>query len=96
MLNSSNEQPQAQGAILPEAGPFALYVQLKVVNNAPQVLEQLKQLPSLVAELNETQPESNLTLSLAFSKTFWDKFEQAAPADLIAFPALGEGDVTAR
>ena len=44
MLNSSNEQPQAQGAILPEAGPFALYVQLKVVNNAPQVLEQLKQL----------------------------------------------------
>lgn len=95
MLNSSNEQPQAQGAILPEAGPFALYVQLKVVNNAPQVLEQLKQLPSLVAELNETQPESNLTLSLAFSKTFWDKFEQAAPADLIAFPALGEGDITA-
>lgn len=38
MLNVSNEQPNVQSAILPEAGPFALYVQLKVNANAANVL----------------------------------------------------------
>ncbi|MEZ9562796.1 deferrochelatase, partial [Vibrio splendidus] len=37
MLNTSNEQPKIQSAILPEAGPFALYVQLKVNENAANV-----------------------------------------------------------
>ena len=38
MLNVSNEQPNVQSAILPEAGPFALYVQLKVNANTANVL----------------------------------------------------------
>lgn len=92
MLNISNEQSQIQSAILPEAGPFALYVQLKVNANAANVLAELQKLPNLIAELNQTQPDAYLTASVAFSKAFWDKFEQAAPSDLIDFPALGEGD----
>ena len=95
MLNTSNEQPKIQSAILPEAGPFALYVQLKVNANAANVLAEIQKLPTLIDELNQTQPDANLTASVAFSKAFWDKFEQAAPSDLIDFPALGEGDVTA-
>ncbi|MGV2842183.1 Dyp-type peroxidase domain-containing protein, partial [Vibrio cyclitrophicus] len=95
MLNISNEQSQIQSAILPEAGPFALYVQLKVNANAANVLAELQKLPNLIAELNQTQPDAYLTASVAFSKAFWDKFEQAAPSDLIDFPALGEGDITA-
>lgn len=88
MLNISNEQPKIQSAILPEAGPFALYVQLKVNANAANVLAELQKLPSLIDELNQTQPDANLTASVAFSKAFWDKFEQAAPADLIDFLSL--------
>jgi putative iron-dependent peroxidase len=95
MLNVSNEQPNVQSAILPEAGPFALYVQLKVNANTANVLAEIQKIPALIEELNQTQPDANLTASVAFSKAFWDKFEQAAPSDLIDFPALGEGDVTA-
>lgn len=42
---------QAQTAIVPEAGPFALYTQLKVNQNRENVLEKLKALPKLVEEL---------------------------------------------
>ncbi|GAL30582.1 hypothetical protein JCM19239_1679 [Vibrio variabilis] len=40
-----------QSAITPEAEPFALYTQLKVNQNAQQVLEALQKLPALVEEL---------------------------------------------
>lgn len=61
---------QAQTAIVPEAGPFALYTQLKVNQNRENVLEKLKALPKLVEELNITQPGAALTLSIAFTKSF--------------------------
>ncbi|WP_117235151.1 Dyp-type peroxidase [Vibrio maerlii] len=86
---------QAQTAILPEAGPFALYVQLKLKSNPAQVLEALQALPSLVSELNETQPEANLTSSIAFAHQFWSTLNQEMPSELIPFAPLGSGDVTA-
>ncbi len=82
-------------AITAEAGPFALYVQLKVTASHDQVLEQLKSLPSLVAELNEQQPDANLKLNLAFAHGFWAKTNQSMPSELVTFPELGEGDIHA-
>ncbi|CAH0525009.1 Dyp-type peroxidase [Vibrio hippocampi] len=84
-----------QSAILPEAEPFALYAQLKVKQNAANVLSELQKLPALVAELNDTQPGAELTLSVAFSHQFWSQFEQAMPAELKPFPELGEGETFA-
>ncbi|MGY3570384.1 Dyp-type peroxidase [Vibrio paucivorans] len=86
---------QPQSAILPEAGPFAQYTLLKVSQNAPQVLEQLQLLPALVEELNQTQPGAELTLSVAFTKAFWQQLDVAMPSELIDFPVLGEGEVVA-
>ncbi|MCW8333495.1 Dyp-type peroxidase [Vibrio paucivorans] len=86
---------QPQSAILPEAGPFAQYTLLKVSQNAPQVLEQLQLLPALVEELNQTQPGAELTLSVAFTKAFWQQLDAAMPSELIDFPVLGEGEVVA-
>lgn len=70
MLNISNEQSQIQSAILPEAGPFALYVQLKVNANAANVLAEIQKIPALIEELNQAQPDAKLTASVAFSKAF--------------------------
>jgi putative iron-dependent peroxidase len=84
-----------QSAILPEPGPFAQYTLLKVKQNPQAVLEQLQSLPSLVSELNEQQPGAELTLSVAFTKSFWNQLDAEIPAELIDFPVLGEGDVVA-
>lgn len=85
----------AQSAILPEAGPFALYTQLKVLKNESEVLAKLQSLPQLVDELNSNQPDAELTVSIAFTKRFWDQFSQDVPSELIEFPELGEGDTHA-
>ncbi|WP_047048777.1 Dyp-type peroxidase [Vibrio mexicanus] len=86
---------QPQSAILPEAGPFAQYTLLKVNDNAQDVLKELKALPTLVDELNAQQPEANLTVSVAFTKSFWSKLDVAVPSELIDFPELGEGQAFA-
>ncbi|MCJ0883882.1 Dyp-type peroxidase [Vibrio sp. CCB-PB317] len=86
---------QAQTAIVPEAGPFALYTQLKVNQNRENVLDKLKALPKLVEELNITQPGAALTLSIAFTKSFWQHLNVDAPEELIDFTQLGEGDIVA-
>lgn len=84
-----------QSAILPEAGPFAQYTLLKVNQDAEGVLAQLQALPALVDELNAQQPGAELTLSIAFTKAFWSKFDVAVPSELIDFPQLGEGETIA-
>ncbi|MDA0148090.1 Dyp-type peroxidase [Vibrio sp. LaRot3] len=84
-----------QTAILPEAGPFAQYTLLKIKQNPQQVINQLQALPQLVSELNEQQPDANLTLSIAFTHQCWAMLNQTMPAELIEFPVLGEGDVVA-
>lgn len=86
---------QPQTAILPEAEPFAQYIQLKVRQNAAQVLTQLQALPSLMDELNQQQSNAKLSLSIAFTHHFWAQLNQAMPAELIEFPQLGEGDIVA-
>ncbi|MBN8110892.1 Dyp-type peroxidase [Vibrio vulnificus] len=85
----------AQTAILPEAGPFALYTLLKINHNPAKVLAQLQSLPALVEELNQSQPDAELTLSIAFSKSFWQQLDMAMPAELIDFPVLVEGEIVA-
>ncbi|EGQ8084816.1 Dyp-type peroxidase [Vibrio vulnificus] len=85
----------AQTAILPEAGPFALYTLLKINHNPAKVLAQLQSLLALVEELNQSQPDAELTLSIAFSKSFWQQLDMAMPAELIDFPVLGEGEIVA-
>ncbi|MGR5284787.1 Dyp-type peroxidase [Vibrio maritimus] len=84
-----------QSAITPEAEPFALYAQIKVNQNAQQVLDALQTLPNLVDELNQSQPGAELALSVAFSHAFWCQLDQAMPAELKSFPELGEGDTFA-
>ena len=86
---------QAQTAIVPDAGPFALYTQLKINQNHATVLDQLKLLPDLVRELNHNQPGAELTLSIAFSRSFWQHLNLPMPDELIDFTQLGEGDITA-
>ncbi|MFA0443010.1 deferrochelatase [Vibrio sp. 10N.286.49.C2] len=84
-----------QSAIIPEAEPFALYTQLKVNQHPQQVLTALQSLPQLVDDLNQSQPDAALTLSLAFSHQFWTGLTQAMPSELKVFPELGEGEVHA-
>jgi putative iron-dependent peroxidase len=84
-----------QSAILPEAGPFAQYTLLNITNDTASVVKQLQTLPALVDELNAQQPGADLTLSIAFTKAFWDKLDAELPPELMDFPQLGEGDVVA-
>lgn len=84
-----------QSAILPEAEPFALFSILKIKHNHAQVLAQLQALPELVANINATQLGAELTLSVAFSKAFWQRFAAPMPQELIDFPVLGDGDTRA-
>ncbi|NLS13215.1 Dyp-type peroxidase [Vibrio sp. SM6] len=85
----------SQSAILPEAGAFALFAQFNIKSEPAHVLAQLQALPALVTELNGTQPNANLTLSVAFGPRMWQQFEQTMPAELTVFPELGEGDISA-
>lgn len=84
-----------QSAIVPEAGPFALYVQLKITSEPQRVVDALKKVPALVDELNQKQPEADLTAAIAFSHGFWSKTNQSVPDELIPFKTLGAGDVVA-
>lgn len=84
-----------QTAIVPGAGPFALYVQIKVKSQPKKVVQQLKMIPALVEELNKSQANADLTSSIAFSKSFWSQSNQPAPEELIDFIPLGEGAIVA-
>jgi putative iron-dependent peroxidase len=87
--------PQPQTAIIPNAGQFALYAQIKVKNNEQKVLEALQSLPELVNETNNNQPNANLTQSIAFSASFWKKLNKPAPSELVEFPELKTGPIVA-
>lgn len=84
-----------QTAIVPEAGPFALYVQIKITSEPSYVVQQLKAIPKLVEDLNASQPGAQLTSSIAFSRSLWSKTNQAMPDELIDFAQLGQGDIIA-
>ncbi|MCG3746282.1 Dyp-type peroxidase [Vibrio cincinnatiensis] len=84
-----------QSAILPDAEPFALYSILKIKHNHAQVLAQLQTLPAFVEDINNTQAGAELTLSLAFTKAFWQRVNAPMPEELIDFPILGEGEIQA-
>ncbi|WED27417.1 Dyp-type peroxidase [Vibrio sp. DW001] len=84
-----------QTAIVPGAGPFALYVQIKVKSQPKKVVQQLKMIPALVEELNRSQVNADLTSSIAFSKSFWSQTNQPVPDELIDFIPLGEGTIIA-
>jgi putative iron-dependent peroxidase len=84
-----------QSAIVPEAGPFALFTQLKIKSEPQKVIQQLKTIPGLVAELNHSQPGAGLTSSIAFSKRLWAKTNQPMPDELSEFIELGEGNTIA-
>ncbi len=86
---------KCQSAILPEPNPFALYSQLKVRSNPEAVLDKLKQLPSLVTELNEAQPGAELVISIAFSHAFWTLTNQPMPYELKPFTPLGKDEISA-
>lgn len=84
-----------QPAILPEAGPFALYVVLKVIGDQAAVVRQCQQWHDTLAELNHQQPEAHLRASVAFGKPFWQSMGQAVPDQFDTFCPLGEGEITA-
>ncbi|MDW6001528.1 Dyp-type peroxidase [Vibrio mangrovi] len=84
-----------QTAILPEAGPFALYAIFKVNQEAASVLHQLQLLPKLAEALNESQPGADVSLSIAFSRRFWERLDVTLPPELVDFTPLGSGDTIA-
>jgi putative iron-dependent peroxidase len=86
---------QCQSAILPEAGPFALFALFKVSKETQTVLDALKSLPQRVDELNSQQPGANLTMSISFTKSFWSGLNQPMPDELEDFRELGQGDIVA-
>lgn len=86
---------QYQSAIVPEAGPFALYVQIKIKSQPQKVLQQLQLIPNLVKQLNENQPNAELVSSIAFTKQFWAQTNQPMPEELIEFSQLGKGEIIA-
>ncbi|CAM2772779.1 Dyp-type peroxidase [Vibrio rarus] len=84
---------QAQAAIVPEPGPFALYVLMKVTGDQNKVLNALQQVDSWVDEINANQPDAQLTSSVAFSHSFWQQsIAEEMPSELIPFPALECGE----
>ncbi|MBM7036480.1 Dyp-type peroxidase [Vibrio ulleungensis] len=85
-----------QSAIVPQAGPFALYVQLDIVNNAQDVLARINTIPALVDELNKQDPNAQLTVAFAFSAPFFERIGAAYPSDLVPFATLGEGELSAQ
>ncbi|MGF1739633.1 Dyp-type peroxidase [Vibrio profundum] len=85
----------SQSAILPEAGPFALYSLLKIHQHPQKVLHALQALPNQVEQLNTRYVDANLHLSIAFTKQCWQHFDAPTPDELIEFPEFGEGDVFA-
>ncbi|MCW8328137.1 Dyp-type peroxidase [Photobacterium sp. SDRW27] len=85
----------AQPAILPEAGPFALYVVMKVVGDKRAVISQCQTFHQKLTSLNEQQSDANLRASVAFGKSFWQSLDKGCPAEFEDFRALGEGDITA-
>ncbi|MFC3023591.1 Dyp-type peroxidase [Vibrio zhugei] len=86
---------QPQSAIVPEAGPFALYAMFNVVNNHQKVLQTLQSIPTLVDEINQQQPGAQLVVSVSFSRQFWQHLDAPMPDELIDFPELGKGKVIA-
>lgn len=87
---------QPQAAIVPEAGPFGLYVLLKVTGDRNLVVQSLQQVSDWVGEINFNQPGAHLTSSVAFSHDFWRAtFEMAPPRELVSFPRLESGEVVA-
>ncbi|MBF8999476.1 Dyp-type peroxidase [Vibrio nitrifigilis] len=86
---------QSQSAILPEAGPFALYAMFNITQNRTKVLDKLQALPRLVEELNQQQPGANLVVSISFSHAFWQHLNAPMPPELVDFPQLGSDKVTA-
>ena len=85
----------AQPAILPEAGPFALYVVMKVVGDKRAVLQQCQSLHQSLTVLNEQQADANLRASVSFGKSFWLSLDKGCPAEFDDFRTLGEAEVTA-
>lgn len=85
----------AQPAILPEAGPFALYVVMKVVGDKRAVLQQCQSLHQSLTMLNEQQADANLRASVSFGKSFWLSLDKGCPAEFDDFRTLGEAEVTA-
>ncbi|ELR65155.1 Putative dye-decolorizing peroxidase (DyP), YfeX-like subgroup [Photobacterium marinum] len=85
----------AQPAILPEAGPFALYVVMKVTGDKQAVIKQCQELHNVLAQVNEQQPGASLRASIAFGKSFWLSLEKGCPAGFDDFRQLGSGDTTA-
>ncbi|MGR2768097.1 Dyp-type peroxidase [Photobacterium ganghwense] len=84
----------AQPLILPEAGPFALYVVMNVKGDRHAVVEQCQKLHDLVESVN-SQQHADLRASVAFGKPFWLTMEKGCPAQFDEFTALGEGAITA-
>ncbi len=77
-----------QSAIIPDAGAFALYVQMNIVEDVMAVISELKQLPTLVAQLNVENPEASLNLSIAFSSERLSSLNQAVPEELHPFTSF--------
>ncbi|WP_394135165.1 Dyp-type peroxidase [Aliivibrio fischeri] len=84
-----------QTALLPEPDRFALYVTLNIKSNPQLVLEQLKTLPALIIELNENQPDANLSSAVSFGAEFWSTLSAPMPSELAKFKQLGKGDIIA-
>ncbi|WP_087017023.1 Dyp-type peroxidase [Thaumasiovibrio subtropicus] len=81
-----------QPGILPNAGPFALYVTLNVENLTDAVKAQLGHFHRLIADIND-QYQADLCATLSFGQQCWQQLYQGTSFD--TFKPLGAGKVTA-
>ncbi len=85
-----------QPGILPNAGPFALYVTLNVKALTASVRGQLNQFHQLVSDINQAN-DADLKATIAFGHQFWHTLSVKAgdDTDFDTFSPLGNGSITA-
>ncbi|WP_413110802.1 Dyp-type peroxidase [Thaumasiovibrio sp. DFM-14] len=82
-----------QPGILPDAGPFALYVTFNVSELNEELRQHLAQFHQLLADVNQVN-DTELKASLAFGHQFWIALG-GNEADFDTFKTLGQGIVSA-
>ncbi|MFQ5936972.1 MAG: Dyp-type peroxidase [Acidiferrobacterales bacterium] len=78
-----------QSAIVPQTGPFGLFLVLRVHNAQPAVVSQCRFLPTLLDQVGAQDKASQLVCAIAFGADYWAKiFAGGRPKGLKSFEAI--------
>lgn len=76
---------QAQSAIVPDGGPYALYVMLKVTDDAALVLQQCQRLAEIAKQTQEVFGDAQMGVAVGFSPAFCRAHGLAYPEGVTDF-----------